>query len=229
MNRKVIAIITAAGSGSRFSGLSNNSVPKQFLRLFDKPIVLFPLLAMQKCKAISGIFITSQYKYFDFLHSLAAKNKIYKTLGLVEGGETRFESVRNAFSQIDAAPNDLVLIHDAARPNISTVLLNGIIDLAKKHGEVIIGRRISETVKRDRKGIISETVNRDNLWTIQTPQVFRYKVLGNAYLKSKRNDFTDESSLVEAAGYRVRIVEGPAGNIKVTKPEDLRFLKKILK
>jgi len=229
LERKVIAIITAAGSGLRFSGQSKNSVPKQFLKILNNPIISFPLLAMQKCKAISGIFITSQNKYFDFLHNLAAKNKITKLLGLVEGGATRFESVRNAFNQIVAAPNDLILIHDAARPNINTALLNSIIDEAKKHCEVIIGRKVLETVKRAKKDIITETISRENLWTIQTPQVFRYKVLKNSYSKSRKNNFTDESSLVESAGYKVKIIEGPAGNIKVTTPEDLKALKMIMK
>ena len=229
MERKVIAIITAAGSGLRFSGSSQNAVPKQFLKISNSPIILFPLLAMQKCKAISGIFIASQNKYFDYLHNLASKNKITKLMGLVEGGATRFTSVRNAFNQISAAPNDLVLIHDAARPNIDAAFLNSIIDEAKKHGEVIIGRRVSETVKREKKGFITETINRENLWTIQTPQIFPYKVLKSSYEKSRINNFTDESALVEAAGLKVKIIEGPAGNIKVTTPEDLKFLKMIMK
>lgn len=229
MDRKVIAIVTAAGSGSRFSKLSKSGVPKQFLKLFNKSVILFPLLALQKCKVISGIFITSTIERFDLLHSLASKNKITKLRGLIEGGATRFESVRNAFNQIDGAPNDLVLIHDAARPNIGAALLNRIIDEAKRHGEVIIGRKVSETVKRDKKGFITETINRENLWTIQTPQVFRYKVLKDSYCKSRKNDFTDESAIVEAAGFKVKIIEGPAGNIKVTTPEDLNFLKKIMK
>ena len=229
MERKVIAIITAAGSGLRFSGQSKNNVPKQFLKIANSPIILFPLLAMQKCRAISGIFISSQNKYFDFLHNLASKNKITKLLGLVEGGATRFASVRNAFNQIDTAPNDLILIHDAARPNINAALVNSIIDEAKKHGEVIFGRRVLETVKREKNGFITETINRENLWTIQTPQVFRYKVLKNSYEKSRKNNFTDESALVEAAGFKVKIIEGPAGNIKVTTPEDLKQLRKLMR
>jgi 2-C-methyl-D-erythritol 4-phosphate cytidylyltransferase len=229
MNRNVIAIVTAAGSGTRFSRHSKKETPKQFLRLINKPVILFPLLAMQKCKAISGIFITSAPEYFDYLHSLAVKNKITKLAGLVEGGSTRFESVKNAFEQIDAAGSPLVMIHDAARPNINKTLMEKIIGAANKYGEVIIGSRLSETIKREKNGYISETLNRENLWAIQTPQIFRYKTLKDSYRKTRKNDFTDEASLVEAAGYKVKIIEGTRGNIKITTPEDLDFLKKIMK
>ncbi len=229
MNRNVIAIVTAAGSGTRFSRDSKKETPKQFLKLNNQPVILFPLLAMQKCKAISGIFITSASEYFDFIHGLAFKNKITKLAGLVEGGRTRFESVKNAFGQIDAAGSPLVMIHDAARPNINKALLEKIINAANKYGEVIIGSRLSETIKREKNGYILETLNRENLWAIQTPQVFRYKVLKDSYGKIRKNDFTDEASLVEAAGYSVKIIEGTKENIKITTPEDLEFLKKIMK
>jgi len=229
VNRNVIAIVTAAGSGKRFSKDSKKETPKQFLRLSNKPVILFPLLAMQKCKAISGIFISSAPDYFDFLHTLAIKNKITKLSGLVEGGKTRFESVKNAFEQIDESGSPLVLIHDAARPNVNKALIEKIINAANKYNEVIIGRRLSETIKREKNGYILETLNRENLWAIQTPQVFRYKTLKDAYRKTRKNDFTDEASLVEAAGYRVKIIEGTKENIKITTPEDLDFLKKIMK
>jgi 2-C-methyl-D-erythritol 4-phosphate cytidylyltransferase len=227
--KKVYAILTAAGVGERFKKLSKDSNPKQFLNLLGKPVILHSLLALEKSKLIDEIIISSNKKYFDMLHSLAQKYKIKKLSQLTEGGKTRFESVKNAFKQINGAKDDLVLIHDAVRPNISTVLVDKIIANAKKHGEVIIGTRVIETVKRDKNSYVKKTIDRSNLWTVQTPQVFRYKILKNAYKKARRKkDFTDESSLVENAGYRVMISEGSTDNIKITSPRDITLLKKLM-
>lgn len=227
MRRKnVIAILTAAGTGTRFGKAGK---PKQFLKLKNKPVILYPLIAMQKCKAVSGIFISSSPDYFDYLHKMAVENKVTKLLALVEGGKTRFESVKNAFGQIELITSaDYVLIHDAARPNISAAMLDSMINGAMKYGNVIPGTPVSETVKRVKNSVIVETINRENLWTVQTPQVFRYKDLNDSYRKAKRRDFTDEASLVESAGYRVRIIEGQRANIKITTPEDLDLMKRII-
>ena len=228
MKKKVIAILTAAGTGSRYSKLSSHSKPKQFLKLFGKPIFLFPLIELQKCRSVSGIFISAPQAYFDYIHSIAALNKITKLKGLVEGGKTRFESVKNAFLQIEASAGDLVLIHDAARPNINQALINKIINEAEKSNEVIIGTKVSETVKRESRGYITETLSRENLWLVQTPQIFRYKTLAVSYNKTNRMNFTDEASLVESAGFKVKIIEGDKTNIKITTPADLHLLKKLM-
>ncbi len=233
---KVFAIITAAGSGSRFSAAKPTGKqekitlhPKQFVSLNGKPVILYSLLAFQKSRLINEIYVSSIPSYFDFIHNLSVKNRISKLTALVEGGKTRFESVRNAFFQIDGKANDLVLIHDAARPNVDKKMIEILINTALKYGEVIPGIKISETVKKEKKGIITGTIDRNNLWLIQTPQVFRYKILKKAYEKAgRRNDFTDESSVVEYAGFKVRIIEGNKYNTKITGPEDLNVLKKLL-
>lgn len=230
MNRKIFAIITAAGSGSRFNKFSGTKLPKQFLNLSGKPVILYSLIAFQKCRNVDEIIISAKREYFDLIYKLAFKNKITKLTRLAEGGKTRFESVKNAFMQIEVSGgNDLVIIHDAARPNINSKLVDSVLIQAYKYGEVIVGTKVSETVKRDKKGYVNQTVDRENLWTVQTPQVFRHKVLERAYKKCRRiNDFTDESSLVEYVGYRVKIIEGPTDNIKITSPQDLTLLKKLL-
>jgi 2-C-methyl-D-erythritol 4-phosphate cytidylyltransferase len=187
------------------------------------------LLAFQRSRLIDEIFVTAENSYFDLIHKIAFKNRIAKLSTLVEGGKTRYESVRNAFKQIEGKPDDLILIHDAARPNIKINNIEELINIALKYGEVIPGTKISETVKRERKSIITETVDRSNLWTVQTPQVFRYKVLKKAYKKAgRKNDFTDEAALVENAGFKVRIIEGSRDNIKITSSEDLKLLKKLM-
>jgi 2-C-methyl-D-erythritol 4-phosphate cytidylyltransferase len=224
---KITAIITAAGSGSRFV---SSKTPKQYVNMLGKPLILYSMLALQRCTVINEIIISLKNKYFDFIHALASKNKITKLSGLVEGGKTRFQSVKNAFNHVTAGKDDLVLIHDAARPNISTVFIEKLAKEAHKYGCVIPGVKISETVKRDSKGYVKDTLNRENLWLVQTPQIFRYKVLEAAYKKcGRKNDFTDESSMVEYAGYKVRIIEGSRANIKITTDKDIGFIKKLMK
>lgn len=228
--RKVYAIITAGGSGLRYRGKGKSTLvkPKQYLTLLGKPVILYSMLEFQKCNDINEIIISADKDYFDYLHILAVKHKIKKLTGLVEGGKTRFDSVKNAFNSIEGAgKNDLILIHDAARPNINVSMVT---NMLASGVEVITGTKITETVKRARKDVISETVSREELWTVQTPQVFRYGVLGSSYTKAgKKSHFTDEASLVEYAGFKVRLTEGSRENIKITTPADFAMLKKLMK
>jgi len=228
---KVIAILTSAGSGSRFSNASGKKqIPKQFIKVNGLEVFLYSLLVLQKCRLVGEIYITADNKYFDLIHKAVVKNGISKLTALVEGGKTRFNSVRNAVLRVDAKPDDLILIHDAARPNIDQSFVENIILTAQKFGEVIPGVKLTDTIKRDSGGYVKETLSRENLWTIQTPQVFRYKVLIDSYKKAKgKKDFTDESALAENAGFKVKIVKGSKDNIKITRPEDLFSFKEQLK
>jgi 2-C-methyl-D-erythritol 4-phosphate cytidylyltransferase len=138
--------------------------------------------------------------------------------------------VKNAFIQITAKDNDTVLIHDAARPNITSGFISSLIYAGEKADGIVTGNRITDTVKREAKSFIKDTLNRNELWTVQTPQVFKYKVLAKSYQKAgKRKDFTDESSMAEAAGYKIKLYEGPKENIKITVPEDVELMKYLLK
>lgn len=227
MKRKSYAIITAAGSGRRFSS-NNLSGLKQFILLKRKPVIAYSLLAFQKCKSIDEIVITANRKHFEFIHSLLTKFGITKITNLVEGGYTRFESVRNGFSVINGNPDDIVFIHDAARPNISANFIEYLSGNFKKCDALIPGIIISETVKKASKGFVQKTIKRDGLWVIQTPQLFKYSSLKKSYRKTKKNDFTDEASLLEYAGYKVKLVDGKRDNIKITTEEDLYLLKKLM-
>ncbi len=230
MKNDVHVIITAGGTGTRFSRSSKtSSKPKQFLNLLGKPVILHSLLKFQKCKEVKSIYISASKEYFNLLHTIAAKNRITKLRALVEGGKTRFESVRNAFNQVECKVSDIILIHDAARPNVTKSDISELIKTSQKYGEVILGIKVSDTVKRSSGSIIKETVLRDDLWLVQTPQAFRYDVLSRSYIiAGKKTDFTDEASLAEFAGYEVRITEGSRFNIKITSAEDMTALKKIM-
>jgi 2-C-methyl-D-erythritol 4-phosphate cytidylyltransferase len=196
--------------------------------LNGKPLILYSMQVFQKCAEIDEIIISADKKYFDMIHAAAMKNRITKLVRLVEGGKTRFRSVKNAVLSIEnPGKNSVVVIHDAARPNISTKLVKKMLG---EKSEVITGCRVNETIKREKKGFITETLNRENLWTVQTPQVFRYSLLMRSYEKcGRKNDFTDEAALAEYCGYKVKIVEGSSSNIKITTPEDLFTLKKLMK
>ncbi len=228
---KVIAILASAGSGSRFSNASGSKqIPKQFIKVNRREIFLYSLIALQKCRLVDEILVTADNKYFDLIHEAAVTNRITKLTTLVEGGKTRFQSVKNAVLLLDAEPGDLVLIHDAARPNMTQSFVENIITSAKKFGEVIPGVKLTDTIKRDSAGYVIETLSRENLRAIQTPQVFRYKVLVESYKKAKgKKDFSDESALVENAGYKVKIIAGSKDNIKITAPDDLFSFRKLLK
>lgn len=228
-DQKVTVIVTAAGSGKRFGG-SKSSLPKQFQKLLGKPVILYSLLAFQKAPAVKKIIISADKKYFDLLHDLAVKNKISKLTSLVEGGKTRFESVKNAFGRINSKPNDIVLIHDAARPNISAKFVNEIVSGALKYGELIPACPVGETIKLAKGNVVSKTIDRSSLWLVQTPQAFRFGILEKSYKKTgSRSNFTDESSMVESCGFKVRVVEGSRENIKITTKEDITILKKLMK
>ncbi|HMQ78649.1 MAG TPA: 2-C-methyl-D-erythritol 4-phosphate cytidylyltransferase [Ignavibacteria bacterium] len=230
MKNDVHVILTAGGTGSRFTKSKQAvSKPKQFLNLLGKPVILHSLIKFQKNKEVKSIYISASKEYFSLIHSMAVKNKITKLKALIEGGKTRFESVRNAFNQVECRGDDIILIHDAARPNLSVQDLSSLINAARRSGEAILGVRVSDTVKRTSGGTVRETIDRNELWLIQTPQAFRYDVLSRSYIiAGSKTDFTDEASLVEFAGYDVTITEGSRFNIKLTSAEDMLLLKKAM-
>jgi 2-C-methyl-D-erythritol 4-phosphate cytidylyltransferase len=227
---KITAIITAAGSGKRFRKNRKNTLPKQFVKLNGKPVILYSLQVFQNNKNIEEIIISANEKYFDLIHDIAVKNSISKLTCIVGGGKTRFESVRNAVLQIENAKNKLVIVHDAARPNIDNILIDNLLAGIKNCDGIIPGFSITETIKRCKKNMVIETIDRENLFIIQTPQLFSYKSLISSYLKcGNRVNFTDESALIENAGYKVNITNGKIGNIKLTNQDDLTGLKMLLK
>jgi 2-C-methyl-D-erythritol 4-phosphate cytidylyltransferase len=139
------------------------------------------------------------------------------------------DSVYNALMNLNCRKSDFILIHDAVRPFVSADLINRLIIEAKKFKSVIPGIIISDTVKRtDNKLIVQNTIPRENLYRIQTPQIFRYDILVKSFEKAYRDNYigTDEAAIVEHAGYKIKITEGEDSNIKVTVKEDLKFFKK---
>lgn len=219
---KHILIIPASGSGLRFG----SKTPKQFLKIEGKEILAHTIEKFHSVKLIDEIHIAAQADNFERIKKIISKNNFTKVKSIVEGGETRQASVFNALNSISSGKNDIILVHDAVRPFLSKKLILSLTAECRKCGGVIPGIKISDTVKKaDEKGFIQKTLSRENLWTVQTPQVFRYDIIKNSFDKAVKKNYigTDEAAVVEFAGYPVKIIPGEKGNIKITHKEDLKL------
>jgi 2-C-methyl-D-erythritol 4-phosphate cytidylyltransferase len=219
-------IIPASGSGIRFAG----NTPKQFLKIDGKEIITYTLEKFNSIQTINSIIVSTQKKFFDKLIRIIFENNISKATKIVEGGERRMDSVYNALMNLNCKKNDFIIIHDAVRPFVSKSLIERLIKETKKINAVIPGILINDTVKRtDKKLIVKDTVPRENLYRIQTPQVFRYDILVKSFEKAYRDNYigTDEAALVEFAGYKIKLIEGEYTNFKITVKEDLKNFKKL--
>jgi 2-C-methyl-D-erythritol 4-phosphate cytidylyltransferase/2-C-methyl-D-erythritol 2,4-cyclodiphosphate synthase len=210
-------VVPAAGRGSRFGSLEN----KVWADLAGRTLLDRTLSAFQTHPRVDVIVLVGAAEELDRLRALAERYD--KVRAVVTGGPTRQESVGNGLA---ALPDDceIVLVHDAARPCVSHALITRVIEATERYGAAIPGLPVSDTVKRvDGDGFIEETVPRDGLWTVQTPQGARLADLREAYaaLGPAIAQATDEASVLEMTGYPVRMVEGEADNLKVTRPGDL--------
>ena len=220
----IIAIIPAGGRGLR-SGLAT---PKQYLKVNGKPIIAYTLEIFQKNKLIENIVISAAPEYFKLIIRLIKKYKINKATLIVEGGKTRQDSVYNAVLSADADPNDLLVVHDAARASLPDAVLTNAIVAAKKKGNALVCLKAKDTLIRGNK-TVNEYLNREEVYNVQTPQIFKYKELHSALSKAHRENFigTDESMLIRRTGKKVNIVEGSIFNFKITTKEDVEFFKKL--
>lgn len=218
-------IIPASGSGIRFT----SNTPKQFVKIEGKELIAHTLERFNAVQKVDSIIISTQKKFFDKIIKIVFEKNIVKVTKIVEGGERRMDSVYNALMNLNCKKNDFIIIHDAVRPYVSKNLIERLIKETKKSNSVIPGMLISDTVKRtDKKLIVKNTIPRENLYRVQTPQVFRYDILVKSFEKAYRENYmgTDEAAIVENAGYKIKLIEGETENIKITVKEDLKSLKK---
>ena len=219
-----IAIIPAGGKGLR-SGLAT---PKQYLKVNGKEIIVYTLQIFQKNKHISKIIIAAEPEYFSLLLKLVDKYKLSKVKLIIEGGRTRQQSVYNAILSAEANDNDLIVVHDAARALISADVLTNAINSAEKNGNALVCIKAKDTLVKGKK-FVEDYLNRDEVYYVQTPQIFNYKELYNALIKAEKENFigTDESMLVKRTGKKVNIVEGSVFNFKITTKEDVMLFRKL--
>lgn len=222
---KIVAIIPAAGRGTRLGA----PIPKQFLQLGGKPILAHTLAVFEQCGMIDAIILVGPKKEVEEdLQSWPNTSGIARKV--VVGGEKRQDSVFNGFQAVDA-DTDIVIVHDGVRPFVTVEMIRESVEAAKQYGAAIVAIPVSDTIKKvDADGIIERTVDREGLWRIQTPQTFQYALLKQAFEQASADSFygTDEGSLVERIGRKIKIVSGSELNIKITRKEDLFLGESIL-
>ena len=219
------AIIPAAGYGRRLK----SKILKPLVKVNGKPLLIHTLLALAKLNLIQRIIIAVSPGGLGKFKRALKPYKIRKKILLVPGGKTRRDSVNNCLKHI-GKDTDFVLVHDAVRPFISRELIIKTVKAAKVNQAAVCAIPSKSTLKRVTDNYeISETLDRKDIWEIQTPQVFKKDTLIHAYRKYGRLEATDDASLVEKTGVRVKVVLGSYFNIKITTPEDLVFARAILK
>ena len=226
---KVIVIIPAAGLGTRMSAASAGLKSKQFYELQGTPILFLTLRKFAHCSAVDEIVVALRKNETAGFLKQAEQEAFKKPIRVVEGGEHRQDSVANALAALNAAPDDIVLVHDAVRPFVDDETITGVIEAVKKYDAAIAGIPAVDTVKQvDRTAdgaVVLATVPRERMVMAQTPQGFRYGVLKKAFDDAGADGFlgTDEASLIERAGGTVHVVMGSPRNLKITTPGDLEL------
>ncbi len=221
-----VVIIPAAGIGKRMGG----DVPKQFALLAGKPIIAWTLERFQSSPLVDAIIIAAQPEHHDRIRAIVAEHGLTKVTEIVDGGETRQDSVWNALKAVSPIA-DLVLVHDAVRPLVSADDIRNVVNAATHYGGALLAVRVKDTIKQsDEQDFVENTLDREYLWSAQTPQVFKREILTKAFQQVNKDHFfaTDESSIVEYSGGDVKIVEGSYTNIKITTAEDLVFAGEIV-
>jgi len=216
---RTAALIAAGGAGVRM-GLDR---PKQFAGLAGIPILVRAIRAFQDSSAIETIIVVVPEDFLELTTELVRHHRLDRVRNIVKGGASRQESVQAGLDKLPAGC-ELVAVHDGARPLVSTRLIEQCLREAERCGAAIAALPVKDTLKSvDRDGTIRKTVDRTRLWQAQTPQVARRDWLEQAFAKAVADNYTgtDEASLLEYAGFPVRVVEGSESNIKITRPEDL--------
>jgi len=213
---KVSVIIPAAGASRRFGSRSS----KVFERLKDRPVFIRSIELFVNRDDVVQVQLVVAEQDLEMVRTRYAANIGFMGVGLVKGGPTRTDSVRNALAGV-AQEADYICVHDAVRPCVSPLWIDAVFAAAQKVGSAILACPLHGTLKRvGQDERIAETLRREGLWEAQTPQVFRKEVLLAAYEKAG-GEATDDAALVEAIGQPVAVVRGDPRNVKITTPSDL--------
>lgn len=216
------AIILAAGKGQRYGS------KKQFAILKDKPVIYYSLQKFNQSRMTNKIIVVTLTKRIPFIKQLVKKYKFTKVSNIIAGGKERQDSVANALKLL---PNHgFVAIHDAVRPMITHELIKRGYKLAKREQACIPVIPLQDTVKEIKDDSVTATLNRSNLYHVQTPQFFNINLLKKAYIKAKKEKYyaTDDANLVERLGHKVYTFAGLKQNMKITDKTDLKIISSIL-
>ncbi|MGA2084466.1 MAG: 2-C-methyl-D-erythritol 4-phosphate cytidylyltransferase [Terracidiphilus sp.] len=222
---QVFAILPAAGLGTRMAGPQ----PKQFLALNGLPILIHTLRAFAAVKRVTAIYVAVRKPEIERVQTQIAEYGFAGRVQVVEGGDSRQQSVSNALSALPAEADDIVLVHDAVRPLIDTATIDRTIDAVAEFGAAIVGLPAVDTIKQVERtahgALVTSTIPREFIVLAQTPQGFRYGLLQRAFAEATADGFTgtDEASVVERAGLPVAVVHGSQINLKITQQGDLEL------
>ncbi|HIR26381.1 MAG TPA: 2-C-methyl-D-erythritol 4-phosphate cytidylyltransferase [Candidatus Choladousia intestinigallinarum] len=220
---KYTAVVLAAGSGSRM----HSKTKKQYLMLNGKPVLYYSLAAFEEHPMIQEIILVCGAEDISWCRREIAERYDFKKIKqIVQGGKERYHSV---YEGLKAAKDcQWVFIHDGARPMVDREILDRIINALPKYRACVVGMPVKDTIKRsDPQGFVAETLPREELWMIQTPQAFFYEEILDAYQKLMQKEYTevkitDDAMVAEYIhGTKVKLIEGSYKNIKITTPEDL--------
>ena len=234
---RVFVILPAAGIGTRMSSGTSPATPKQFLSIGGVPVLVHCLRAFLAVERVEAVYIAVRRPEIERVEALVEEFGLgapgASKVHVVEGGENRQQSVGNALTQLIAetgcAPDDVVLVHDAARPLIEPAIIDRTIDAVVEHGAAIVGLPAVDTIKQVERtahgAIITATIPRERIVQAQTPQGARCGLLQRAFAEAEADEFsgTDEASLLERAGNVVAVVPGSARNFKITQPGDIEL------
>lgn len=229
MQYKNTAIVLAAGQGKRMK----SDIQKQFLQIQDHPVLFYSLDCFQKSPLIQDIIVVTGEEMISYCREeIVERYGITKVSKIICGGKERYDSVYQGL--LACENSDYVFIHDGARPFITEDILKRGYEGAQETGACVIGMPSKDTIKiSNEEGVVEQTPDRKNVWTIQTPQIFAYKVIRNAHESIRKKDMTaitDDAMVVEQeTGIKIRLAEGSYQNIKITTPEDLDIAEAFLK
>jgi len=221
-NFKSIALIPAAGMGKRMGA----SINKQYLQLNGLPILAHTISVFERSSLIDSIYLVIPADEIPYCREhIVEAGGFKKVAAIVAGGTERQHSVMNGLKAIrgNADDHDVILIHDGVRPFLTETMLRESIAEAQEHEGALVAVPAKDTIKIVADGVVIDTPSRETLWQAQTPQSFRFGVIFAAHQAAEREGFigTDDASLIERSGGKIRIVPGDYRNIKITTPEDL--------
>lgn len=222
---KAQAIIPAAGIGARMG----SDRPKTFMPLAGIPMIVHTLKAFEACSSVDKVVLVVHPDYADEYQRLVEEYGLTKVKEYITGGARRSESVGNGLTYVDSDCG-IIVVHDGARPLIKPELIDKAVAMCVTDRAVVVGVPVKQTIKKINavEGSVERTLDREALWEIQTPQVFHRDVLVEAYEHAKSMDVTDDASLVEQIGIKVKVMQGDYFNIKITTPEDVAIAEKLL-
>ena len=213
---KCYAVIVAGGSGTRME----SALPKQFLLLNGLPILMHTLGAFADCASSPQLILVLHASYHELWGQLCAQHNFTVKHKLITGGQTRFHSVKNAIDHI-TEKDVLIAVHDAVRPLIMSTIIDESFRCAEANGTAVAAVKSRDSVRQLTGSNISQSLNRDNIFLVQTPQTFQSEILKRAYELPFDDSFTDDASVVERAGTPITLIKGDYSNVKITFPDDI--------